>query len=112
LNDANEEKAKRQALEFAAHVFSFYFGGIGLDLANEVKPGRFYRWRVPIVFEDQYVGVYRIGRGEHPPQGRHGNRALRIDRRWVADASAQRAPAMAVAGGWSFEQSSKAVPVG
>lgn len=49
------------AAMFAAHVFAFFFAGTGLGLSMEVKGGRFYKWRVPILDGEDFAGVIELG---------------------------------------------------
>ena len=50
------------AVYVAAHVFSHFFAGCGMDHADEAKPGRFYPWRVAINDKaGKYVGIIELG---------------------------------------------------
>jgi len=46
----------------ASYVFSFFFGGYGMQLAEEVGKGRFYSYRVPITnAAGDFVGQIELG---------------------------------------------------
>jgi phage replication initiation protein len=46
----------------AAHVAAHFFGGTGIVSADEVKPGRFYPWRVQLSDKSgKFLGVIELG---------------------------------------------------
>jgi len=56
--DACADNARVAAL----HVFTWFFGGLGLELDDAAGGGRFYKWRVKIIdAEKKFVGMIELG---------------------------------------------------
>jgi DNA relaxase NicK len=66
------------ASQYAAHLFAFFFGGVGLDLAEVKGAGRWYSFRAPIInAAGEFVGMIELG-GERA-QRKDGTHTARLE---------------------------------